>query len=203
MVLRPLAVIWKECGKKMKKKLFNTYTCFILGLVLVTGATFVKVPCPACEGTGTIPGVTGIDIKGIEAELINHHELGMDCGWDYERFTYDVKLTLENRTQSDSYGIIMVTFHDPDDSYQIMVEIDDDELYVDVAGATLASNPVFVELPGGATEVIEKRMLFEGVTLEFFGGREHQIEANIASNYNCPFHGGDASVPFPEWLRLR
>jgi len=187
----------------MKHKLFNNYTYFLFGLALVTLATFIRLPCPACEGTGRIQGITGIEVMNIESTLVDRYELGMDCGWDYERFTYDVELTVENYTDSEAYGVILITFHDPDESYTMQVEIDDEELYVEVAGATLLSTPLFLEIPARTTRVINKRMMFEGITLEFFSGRHHQIEANLASSYTCPFHAETASVPLPEWIRLR
>lgn len=187
----------------MKNKIFNAYTYFILGLVLVTGATFIKLPCPACDGSGRIGGVTGVEVVSIEAELVSHFELGMDCGWDFERFTYDVELTVENYSGSEAWGVVLVTFHDPDESYYRQIEIDDSEVEVEVFGQTLLSYPWFVEVPAGSTEVFKKRVNFEGVTLEFFGGRDHQIEASTNTSYTCPFHGEDARVVLPEWLRLR
>ncbi len=127
----------------------------------------------------------------------------MDCGWDYERFTYEVELTVENLTATEAFGIVLVTFHDPEKSYLIQIEVDDEEKWIEVTGATLLTEPVFVEIPAKTTEVIKKRLMFEGVTLEFFGGRYHLIEAKLASSYICPFHGENASIPLPEWLRLR
>ena len=187
----------------MKAKIFNSYTYFLFGLVLVTVASFVPVPCPACGGTGIIEGTTGISVKDIEAELVSHYELGMDCGWDFENYTYDVTLTVENWTSTESYGIILVTFHDPDASYTLTVEEEDEEVDIEVRGATLLSYPVYVELEPRSEKVIEKRMKFEGVTLEFFGNKDHLIEANLASQFACPFHEEKATVTFPEWLRLR
>ena len=186
----------------MKSRIFNAYTFFVAGLLIITGATFAELKCPACDGTGRIPGVTGVEVMSIEAEMISHYELGMDCGWDYERYTYDVTLTVENYTGTESWGIILVTFHDPDESYWIQVEIDDEELYVEVTGLTLMSYPWFVEVPARTTEAFTRRVTFEGVTLEFFGGRDHLIEANLASSYTCPFHGETARVSLPVWLRL-
>jgi hypothetical protein len=187
----------------MKNKIFNAYTYFVAGLVLITGATFVKIECPACHGTGRISGVSGMEVKSIEAELVNHYELGMECGWDYERFTYDVELTMENYRETAAWGVILVTFHDPEESYIIRVEVDDAEVDKEVTGQTLLSYPWFVEVPAKTIQTFKRQVNFQGVTLEFFGGVEHLIKANIASSYTCPFHGEDARVVLPEWLRLR
>jgi hypothetical protein len=186
----------------VKNKLFNAYTYFIIGLVLLTAVTFVEVPCPACDGAGRITGVLGIEVVSLESDMVSHYELGMDCGWDFERYTYDVKLTLENWTDTESWGVVLVTFHDPDESYMMQIEVDDEEVWVEVTGKTLLSYPWFVEVPAKTTLTFEKRVNFEGVTLEFFGGRSHQLDAKLATSYPCPFHGEKAKVPFPTWLRL-
>jgi hypothetical protein len=99
--------------------------------------------------------------------------------------------------------VILVTFHDPDESYTIQVEIDDAEVDKEVTGQTLLSYPWFIEAPAKTTQVFKRRVNFQGVTLEFFGGRDHLLKANLASSYTCPFHGEDAKVVLPEWLRLR
>jgi hypothetical protein len=187
----------------MKNKIFNAYTYFIAGVLLVTGATFFKVECPVCDGTGRIVGVSGMEVKSIKADLVNHYELGIECGWDFEKFTYDVELTVENYRDEAAWGVILVTFHDPEESYLIRVEINDEEVDKEVTGQTLLSYPWFVQVPANTTQVFKKRVDFQGVTLQFYGGLDHLIKANLASSYPCPFHGEDATVTFPEWLKLR
>jgi len=187
----------------MRAKLFNAYTYFILGVVLITVLTFIELPCPACGGTGIIKGVTSIKIAEFETELLDHYELGMECGWDYERYTYNVKLTVENPTSTESWGVILITFHDPDAAYQITVEVEDEEVVQEFRGETLAAFPMFIEVPAGSIQTVEEVMMFEGITLEFFGVELHQIDANLASEFVCPFHDASAKVSLPDWLRLR
>lgn len=187
----------------MINKIFNAYTYFFIGVLLVTGVTFVKLECPACGGTGRISGVSGMEVISIKADLVSHSELGIECGWDFEKFTYDVELTVENYRESAAWGVILVTFHDPEESYIIQVEIDDSEVDKLVTGQTLLSYPWFIEVPANTTQVFKKRVNFQGVTLELYGWRDHLIKTNLASSYPCPFHGEDARVTFPEWLKLR
>ena len=188
----------------MKSKIFNAYSLFITGLLLVTGVTFVKLDCPVCDGTGRVTGISGVEILSIKAELVSHTELAIDCGWDYERFIYDMELTIENYTGSTAAGVVLVTFHDPDETYTIQVEINDEEVDQEVNGAILLTYPWIVEVPAGTTQVFTHQVIFDGVTLAFFGGREHLVVADTNTSYPCPFHdAGETKVSFPEWLRLR
>ena len=188
----------------MKSKIFNAYSVFIAGLLLVTGVTFVKLDCPVCQGSGRVTGISGVEIASVKANLVSHKELAIDCGWDYERFIYDMELTVENYTGSTAAGVVLVTFHDPDETYTIQVEENDEEIYVDVNGSVLLSYPWIIEVPARITQVFTHQVTFDGITLEFFGGRHHLVVANTNTSYPCPFHELDETkVSFPEWLRLR
>ncbi len=187
----------------LKTRVFNGYTYFVLGVLLFTGLTFLQLPCPACGGTGIIKGAKGLEVSGVEAELTDHIALGIECGWDYERYTYNVNLMVANPTSEDGFGVILVTFHDPTETFSLTQEEDDEEVVKEYSGETLQAFPVFVEVPAKTTRTIEKTLQFEGITLELFGANSHLVEAHIADEYACPFHGATAKVPFTEWLRLR
>ena len=187
----------------MKNRVFNAYTAFVLGAVLVGGLTFVQLPCPACQGTGIIKGVTSLEVAGVEAKLVDHVELGIECGWDYERYSYDVKLTVVNKSSSFSYGVIMVTFHDPNETITLPAEIDDESTIVYYSGETLEATPFVVEVGPNQTKVFQKLVQFSGITLQLFTAPEHLVETTVASEFPCPFHGKEATVPFTQWLKLR
>ena len=194
----------RERGSEARKnRIFNAYTYFVLGLALITGMTLVQLPCPACGGTGTVKGVTSLEVAGVEAKVVDHVELGIECGWDYERYTYDVKLSVTNKSSSPSYGVIMVTFHDPGEAYSMPQEVDDESVTAQFTGETLEAFPFFVEVGPNRTEVFEKEVQFSGITLQLFTAISHQVEAIAASEFPCPFHGATATVAFTEWLRLR
>src|SRR4030067_3857341 len=105
----------------MKARVFNAYTGFVLGVTLIGALTFVQLPCPmkACGTTGVVKGVSGLEIAGVEAKLIKHTILGIECGWDWERFTYDVKISVVNNTATETFGVIMVSFGDPGEAYSL------------------------------------------------------------------------------------
>lgn len=184
----------------MKNRIFNAYTGFVLGLALVTGLTLLQLPCPACGGTGVVKGSTALEVAAVEAKLVGHTELGIQCGWDYERYTYDVKLSVTNKSSSPSYGVIMVTFHDPGEAYSLPQEVNDESVVMEFAGETLEAFPFFVEVGPNRTEVVEKQVMFSGITLQLFTADSHQVEAAAASEFACPY---GTKVPFTEWLWLR
>ena len=187
----------------MKTKIFNAYTGFVLGAVLLGGVTFAQLPCPACQGTGTVHGVRGLEIQGVDSTLVSHKELGMNCGWDWERYAYDIKVTVSNKTTAAAWGVIMVNISNPTESFTVMQEIDDAEVMVEFNGEPMKSYPIYVEVPASSTKVIEDSILYEGVTLKLFGEDKHWFQAVTATEFPCPFHGKKATVPLTEWLRLR
>jgi hypothetical protein len=184
----------------MKGKIFNAYTGFVLGVIFIAAITFVQLPCPACGGSGVVKGVLGLEVTGVEAKLVDHIALGVECGWDYERYNYDVKVSVTNKSNSPSFGVIMVTFHDPDETITLVQEKDDEEVISYFSGETLEAFPFPVEVGPNRTEVFEKRVMFSGVTLEMFSAEAHLVEAIAASEFECPY---GKKVPFTEWLRLR
>jgi hypothetical protein len=187
----------------MKAKVFNAYTGFVLGAVLLGAVTFVQLPCPACGATGTVHGVQGLETGQVEATLVKHKELGMNCGWDYERYDYDLKVPVTNHTTALAWGVVMINISNPTDSFWIRLEQEDEEVMVEFTGETMKSFPVFVEVPPSSSKIIETSIQYEGVTLKLFGEEMHRFEAATASEFPCPFHAEKATVPLTEWLRLR
>ena len=187
----------------MRTKFFNAYTGFVLGAIIFGAVTFVQLPCPACNGTGTVHGVQGLEITGVESELLLHKELGLNCGWDWERYNYDVKVSVVNRSTAMAWGVIMINISNPTESITVTQEIDDQEVEVEYSGKTMQSYPVFVEIPASGTKIIDESIIYEGVTLQLFAEPKHRIDATTASEFACPFHGAKATVSLTEWLRLR
>jgi len=177
---------------------------FILGVILVAVPTFIELPCPACGGTGFITGVKGLEITGIESELVSHEIVGLECGWDFERYTYDVKISVENKTTTPLYGMIGVTFHDPDATRTRIIEVDDEEIEVTTPGGIIAASTIFVdEIAAKTARTIEETIVFDGISIEQLGVEYHLIQAYTADEFVCPFHGETAKVPITEWLKLR
>lgn len=189
--------------REMKAKVFNAYAYFVVGAVLFAAITFVQLPCPACHGTGMVEGAGSLRIAGVEADLLDHDVLGIECGWDYERYTYKVRVSVVNEATAPAYGTVMVSFHDPEESYTLIVEENDEEVTKEFSGETLEAFPFFVEVPAKGSKVIEETVMFDGVTMELFGGQLHLVDATTASEYRCPFHDKSARVNLTEWLRLR
>jgi len=189
----------------IKTKLFTASIFFTLAVVLFGALTYVQLPCPICDGTGWIKGVANLEITDIEYELIHHEIVGLECGWDYEQYTYDVKLSVENNTDTPLYGMINLTFHDPSETRTLYIEMDDEpEVAVEQAGGIIAAETIFVkEMAADTEQTIEETIVFDGVSLEAIGAEIHLTKANSAHEFVCPFHGESNKISLTEWLRLR
>jgi hypothetical protein len=190
----------------MKTKLFTTSIFFTLAVVLVGGITLIELPCPVCDGTGYIRGAKGVEVIDIERKLVSHEVVGLECGWDFERYEYDIKLVVENTTINPTYGLVEITFHDPESTKVRYIEVDDEvEEAVETLGGVIAAATIFVEeLAAGDTRTIEDNIIFDGITLEQLGVEIHEVQASTAEEFPCPFHDeGTNKVPFTTWLRLR
>jgi hypothetical protein len=189
-----------------KTKLFTASIFFTLAVVLVGGITLIELPCPVCDGTGYIRGAKGVEVIDIERKLVSHEVVGLECGWDFERYEYDIKLVVENTTINPTYGLVEITFHDPESTKVRYIEVDDEvEEAVETLGGVIAAATIFVEeLAAGDTRTIEDNIIFDGITLEQLGVEIHEIQASTAAEFPCPFHDeGTNKVPFTTWLRLR
>ena len=191
---------------RLKTKLFTTSVFFTLAVVLFGAATFIQLPCPVCGGTGYISGVGGLEATVVEVELVEHEIVGLECGWDFERYTYDIKLSIENNTNAPLLGLVQITFHDPESTRTLYIEVDDEvEEAVEVAGSIIASDTVFIyEMAPGTKEIVESTIVFDGIALEALGVESHLVQVNSANEFACPFHSADTTkVSLTEWLRLR
>lgn len=190
----------------LKTKLFTASIFFTLAVILLGTLTFIELPCPACGGTGFITGVKGLEITKVEAELVDHEIVGLECGWDYERYTYDLKISVENKSTTPlAYGMIEVTFHDPESSRTRTIEEDDEEIEVTDVGGIISADTIFVEgIAAQTARTIEETIVFDGVTLEVFDVEIHQVLAHTAEEFACPFHSEETTkVPLTKWLKLR
>jgi hypothetical protein len=189
-----------------KTKLFTASVLFSIAVVLVGGLTLVELPCPVCGGTGYVSGAKGLEITDIQYELVSHEVVGLECGWDFERYEYNIKLVVENTTINQTHGLVEVTFHDPESTTVRYIEVDDEvEEAVETLGGVIAASAIFVEeLAAGDTRIIEDSIVFDGITLEQLGVEIHEVQASTAEEFPCPFHDeGTTKVPFTTWLRLR
>lgn len=195
--------------KYLKTKLFTASIFFTLAVIVFGAITYIELPCPVCGGTGYVTGVGDLEIIDVEYELIEHHVVGLECGWDWERYTYDIKITVENKAITPLYGMIQFTFHDPEESRTREVEgavqeTDDEETFVTDIGAVIWADTIFVDgIDAGAERTIEETIVFEALTLELFDIKIHQIEVNTKDKFICPVHGETNKVSVTEWLRLR
>ena len=189
----------------VKTKMFTASIFFTLAVIVFGAVTYIQLPCPVCDGKGTILGASGIEIVGLDFELVDHEVVGLECGWDFERYTYDVALSVENNTQEPLYGLIEVTFHDPESTRTIEVEVDDEvEEHIDVAGMIIAAQTVFIEeLAPSGERIVTETIVFDGVSLEQIGAEAHLVEAHTAYMFICPFHGESNKVSLTDWLDLR
>lgn len=202
----------------MKNKVFNAYTylktrlftasvLFTLAVVLFGAATYIQLPCPVCEGTGYITGVGGLEVTEIKPELVEHEVVGLECGWDFETYTYDITMLAENNTDAPLYGLVEITFHDPDSTRIVYIEVDDEvEEAVEVAGGIIAADTIFVyEMAPGTESIVEDTIVFDGISLEQLGVETHLVKVHTANEFICPFHdeGETNKVTLTEWLRLR
>ena len=188
----------------LKTKLFTASIFFTLAVILIGGITYIELPCPVCEGEGWVTGVGGLEVTELEYELVNHEIVGLECGWDYERYTYDFKISVRNTTTSPLYGMISLTFHDPESTQERLIEEEDEDIIVIDVGPVISVQNIFVEqTDAGAERTIDETIMFDGVTLELFEADVHEVVVHTEEAFICPFHGESNKVTLTEWLRLR
>ena len=182
---------------------------FVLGFTLLASPVFVEVPDPVSNGTGIIQGAQGLEVTGIEVDLIDHFILNLECGWDFERYTYDVKISVVNETAAPIYGNIVVNFHNP--AYATPGgSVNEEGLIITeegYAGLVEALFPVFVEVATGTTQTIEQTFIFDGLILggEDAGTRTwdtHTVTITTEGEFVSPYGGGTGKVSIIEWLKL-
>lgn len=194
----------------MQTKVFKVFGAhagfmsFILGVTLLASLTFTEVACPVSKGTGVLLGAQGLKVTSIETELIDHMLLNLECGWDFERYTYAVKISVVNETAAPIRGAVVVSFHNPAGAFaEEFVEVEGIvSLEVSYAGPIEAAIPVFVEVAAGAALTIEETFVFDGIGLEELEMEGHTILATTAGEFVCPYDGGTGKVSITEWLRL-
>jgi len=188
----------------MKKKLFTASIFFTLAVILIGGITYIELPCPVCDGEGWIKKARGLEVNAVEYELVDHYIVGLECGWDYEKYTYDFIISVKNTTTSPLFGMISLTFHDPGSTKERVIEEEDEDIVVTDLGPEIWVENIFIEqTDAGAERTIEETITFDGVTLELFEADVHEVFVHTENEFICPFHGESNKVPLTEWLRLR
>ena len=188
----------------LKSRLFTTSILFTLAVVLIGGITYIELPCPVCDGEGWVKNAKGLEVTDVEYELIDHEIVGLECGWDYEKYTYDFTISVKNTTISPLYGMISLTFHDPESTQERLIEEEDEDVVVIDLGPEIWVENIFIEqTDAGAERTIKETITFDGVTLELFEMDVHKVVVHAENEFICPFHGESNKVPLTEWLRLR
>jgi hypothetical protein len=181
-----------------------SFMSFILGVTLLASLTFSEVPCPVSKGTGVISGAQGLKVTGIETELTDHVFLNLECGWDFERYTYAVKISVVNETATPIYGAIVVNFHNPTGAFaEELVEVEGiTALEGAYAGPIEAAILVYVEVAAETAQTIEETFVFDGIGLEELEAESHTVTVTTTGEFDCPYDGGTGKVTITEWLRL-
>ena len=195
----------------MKIRVFNTNLAFVLVVILVVVVTLVEVPCPIDKGTGVIEGAKGLEVEGVESELINLTTLDLGCAEVYDEYTYAVEISLANETAIPIYGGIALKFFIPSKALAVsrltrleldgVVELPSEaELLLRYPGGPEVAIPIFVEIPADTAEVVNEIVTFTGFRLD---SEHHKMTAEIVEELVCPYCGGTGKVPITEWLGLR
>lgn len=195
----------------MKIRVYKSYLVFVLGVILVGPLTFMEVPCPIDNGTGVIAGASGLEVGGVEGELIDLKTLELGCAEVYDEYTYAVKISLVNETTTPIYGAILLKFLVPAEALAVKritrLELDgvvdlpsEAELLARFPGPPPMAMLIFVEIPAETTKVVEEIIVFQGFRLY---SKHHRIVVEIAGEIVCPYSGGTGKVPITEWLRIK
>ena len=178
---------------------------------MVGTLTTIEVPCPIDGGTGVITGAKGLEVKGVEGELVDFEFFDLGCGEIFNEYTYAVKISLVNETTTPIYGGIVLKFVDPDVALAVKritrLELDgvvdlpsEAELLARYPGPPIMGTPIFVEIPAETAETIEEIMRFTGFGFEKM---TYSIFVDMVKEIVCPYDGGAGKVPITEWLWIK
>jgi hypothetical protein len=183
------------------------------------------VTCPLDHGSGVITGTTGVEVLGVEGELINHRTFEMACATVWDEFTYDVKVSLENTTSSPGVGTIMVKFYEPsavgkvypslaaaiqekapeaeaaeDIQSMLTLEISTDGTVITPIRSQRATNLIFFEIPAGATKTVDETITIWGWDWQ---ENSHILTAGLVQQTPCPYCQRTGKLPITEWLKIK
>ena len=102
------------------------HIAFFTIIPLLVATALIKVPCPVCDGTGTISntGMGAVDVVSVRANATDIY-LVEGC-FNYRVYEYDVYLTLRNNSpDQDADGFVRLVLID-----QIRGQILDDQIVV-------------------------------------------------------------------------
>ena len=191
----------------MKLRVSRAYVYFALGVILVGALTLIEVPCPVDGGTGVITGARGVEVTGVEAELVEHKTIDLGCGEFWDKFTYAVKISVVNETITPSYGGIVVTFYDPEGAtpgyYRDTVDASGEMIHTWIPpflGVTWQGTLLLIRIAAETEETIEETLVVGGAER---GVETPNISADVAEEFACPYCGGTGKVPITEWLRIK
>lgn len=177
----------------MRIRVRRAFLCSVIVALLVVVLTIIEVPCPICQGTGVLLGAKGLEVKGIEYELVNYEGFEVGCGYWWRRFAYMVNISLVNDGITPSYGYVVVVFDEPISEQP--AETPDSALFI---------IPVYIKIPAQTAENVERTLVFEGlVPGQFYGfyGEPHRLSVKIAEKIGCPYCSEKARLSFIEWVK--
>lgn len=208
----------------MKTRVNPGYALFMAGVVLFASLTTpLKVTCPLDKGTGVITGTMGIEVQGIEGKLINHRTFEMACSTIWDEFTYEVSVSLVNKTKSPGFGTVMLKFYEPAaigrtysslEEYiqaQSTVAESVEEIMVGAetgTGGTLvepirsqrASKLLFFNIPAETTKTIQDTIIVWGWE---WTEESHVLTASFVNQTKCPYCQGTGKLTVLEWLKIK
>lgn len=172
----------------------NPPKAFIFSAVIFTVVgilSTVKNVCPTCDGSGILPPAQGLIVERTTSQMIEFRHFGVECFGIWGIFTYDVDMLVTNVKTTSNHVYLII------------------DLYAPEASSPSIRIPVYVEIPGQTTKIVNTTVTYSGwVTEAGYGDpyvrnpQPHRIEAEAEGSLVCPDCQGKGKVPFTEWLGL-
>lgn len=217
----------------MKNSIFNGYSYFAVGILVLTVLTsFTRLTCPIDGGTGVISGAEALKVTDVEYVLVDSKIYDTGCAETYSDYTYSVNVSLTNDTAASEVGALVVKFYHPlavkgavDLATALQILADQQEAQVQSVTVTeevskgglittfiappVATKLIYVDIPANTSQTVEETIQFRGFGYaEILGlisnGTTHVVSvAPPVDAITCPYSHGTGKVPLTEWLRLK
>ena len=171
--------------KQVKIRLPGAFLSVIIVALLAGAATIVEVSCPICNGAGVLPAAKGLEVKGIESEIIKHKHIDVGCDDDWDEITYAVNILVVNGETDPSYGYLMVAFYIPTSEHAEAEE------------SSIFKIPIYVEIPAETTESVERVLEYRGF-LAYYSLPRLVVETGEELLLVCPYCREKGRLPFTE-----
>lgn len=177
----------------------------LVALLAWVAIEFMALPCPVCEGTGTLPGAEGLEVKELHTELVKYESYPSACD-KWVTATYVVNILAENSSTDVSLGYLYVAFY---------LTLSEEE---EAAGHFWFEIPIYVEIAPETTKNIEETVVHGAFEDEIFNIiREGVVIPGLYVGYylespriiiqtgqelECPYCSGVGRMSLAEWLRV-